>query len=166
MAYSGNNQITHLLQLFRQSRSRVERTTGAQTPRRGSGGAGERTNVPPPGRRRGGGGAKPTPPGSKEPGTAGQPVREAGDARGQVPGRGGTRPIPAPDTDVEQPRSPRCGAGCGDRNAVQKAPPFPEETHSEIYQFIYFFKCPVLFERGRGTSLPQTRIHIHESAGK
>lgn len=123
LAYSGNNQITHLLQLFRQSRSRVERTTGA----------GERANPPP----------TPLPRQNRPPRAArsrarrGQRGTRGGRRRGPGGGcRGGhgrCRAAPQPRRRPRFPGRGREAARCRgrERNAAQKVP--PEETHSEIF---------------------------------
>lgn len=160
MAYSGSNRITHLLQVFRQSRSRGERTTGAQKPR---GGGRDGTG-------RGGDRAKPCGLGvrSRPRGdtSGGQGPRGAVTAPGEGAGFGhGGCGCPA----AERPHSPdgasRVRAAPGEKKRDKRF--FPGgKAFGNLFYFILFFNCPALFERGRGTSLPRPRIHIHESAGK
>lgn len=75
--------------------------------------------------------------------------------------------------DAERPRSPDGGPVSPGAGAEGNAVPLREKKRGtkggprrKRTRNFFFFRCPVLFERGRGTSLPQMRIHIHENADK
>lgn len=134
---------------FRQSRSRVERTTGAQTQRRGSGGGGGKPNP----RGQCGAGDR----GAAGPGGGGGPGAGAGGNKG-----GGARPLPS--SPAAAGAVPGAVPLQGQKRGTKMCPPFPlsplEETHSEIYFIIVFFlNAPCCLRGGEAPPCPK-RVFI------